>query len=178
MWEVVSLEATSKKNLYEGMFLIDSARAAADWDGIISVITKILEKARAEMVSIRKWDDRKLAYDVQGKSRGLYIICYFRVDGGKVQDIEKNVQLSEQIMRVLILNAEHLTTEDIEKDTPAIKAEKEEQNTVDDTPEKAESEQQEDKESEETEKIMETEPTPVEDIDESTETEPSVLKDD
>ena len=172
------MEATSKKNLYEGMFLIDSARAAADWDGIISVITKILETAKAEIVSIRKWDDRKLAYDIKGKSRGLYIICYFRADGGKIQDIEKNVQLSEQIMRVLILNAEHLTTEDIEKDTPAIKAEKEEQKTADVTPEKAEPEQQEDKEPEETEKIMESEPTMEEKIDESTESEPSVLKDD
>ena len=171
------MEATSKKNLYEGMFLIDSARAAADWDGIISVITKILERAKAEIISIRKWDDRKLAYDIRGKSRGLYIICYFRVDGGKIQDIEKNVQLSEQIMRVLILNAEHFTPEDIEKDTPAIKAEKEEQNTAVDTPEKAEPEQQEKEESEETEDVTETEPTAEEDTDESTESEPSVLKD-
>ena len=45
------MEATSKKNLYEGMFLIDSALAAADWDGIISVITKILKRAEAEMIS-------------------------------------------------------------------------------------------------------------------------------
>ena len=83
------MEATSKKNLYEGMFLIDSAQAAANWDGIISVITKILERAKAEIISIKKWDDRKLAYDIKGKSRGLYIICYFRVEGEKIQDIEK-----------------------------------------------------------------------------------------
>lgn len=170
------MEATSKKNLYEGMFLIDSARATADWDGIISVITKILERARAEIVSIRKWDDRKLAYDIKGKSRGLYIISYFRVDGGEIQDIEKNVQLSEQIIRVLILNAEHMTPEDIEKDTPAIKAEKEGQ-AASDMPEKAEHEQQEEEESEEMEDVTETEPTVEEDIDESTESEPSVLKD-
>ena len=171
------MEATSKKNLYEGMFLIDSARAAADWDGIISVITKILERAKAEIVSIRKWDDRKLAYDIKGKSRGLYIICYFRVDGGKIQDIEKNVQLSEKIMRVLILNAEHMTPEDIEKDTPAIKAEKEGQSTADVAPEKTESEEQENEEPEDTEDITETEPAVEEDIDESTESEPSVVKD-
>ena len=160
------MEATSKKNLYEGMFLIDSALAAADWDGIISVITKILKRAKAEIVSIRKWDDRKLAYDVQGKSRGLYIICYFRVDGGKIQDIEKNVQLSEQIMRVLILNAEHFTPEDIEKDTTAIKDEKEEQNTAVDTNEKDEPEQKEKEESEETEDVTETEQNAEEDNDE------------
>ena len=171
------MEATSKKNLYEGMFLIDSALATADWDGIISVITKILERAKAEIISIRKWDDRKLAYDIKGKSRGLYIICYFKVDGGKIQEIEKNVQLSEKIIRVLILNAEHMTPEDIEKDTPAIKAEKEGQSAAVDAPEKAESEQQENEGSEETEDITEAETDVDEDIDESTESEPSVIKD-
>ncbi|MBN1974401.1 MAG: 30S ribosomal protein S6 [Sedimentisphaerales bacterium] len=116
---------TVTKQLYEGMFLIDVARAGSDWDGIIATITKILEKSEAEIVSIRKWDDRKLAYNIKGQSRGVYILCYFRVDGRKMQEIEKSLRLSEQIMRILILNAELLTQEDIEKDTPALKAEKE-----------------------------------------------------
>ena len=76
-------------------------------------------------------------------------------------------------MRVLILNAEHMTPEDIEKDTPAMKAEKEGLTAAD----QIESEQQDNEESEETEDITETEPSVEEDIDESTESEPSVLKD-
>ena len=119
------METVAKKNLYEGMFLVDSAEAGTDWDGVVGTIRKMLEKAKAEIVSIRKWDDRRLAYDIRGVSRGTYIICYFRVDGQKVQDIEKSVQLSERIMRVLILNAEHMTAEEIEKDTPAARAEME-----------------------------------------------------
>jgi small subunit ribosomal protein S6 len=119
------LETVAKKKLYEGMFLVDSAEAGTDWDGVVGAIKKILERAKAEIVSIRKWDDRRLAYDIAGVSRGTYILCYFRTDGQKVQEIEKSVQLSERIMRVLILNAEHMTAEDIEKDTPATRAEKE-----------------------------------------------------
>lgn len=119
------METVAKKNLYEGMFLVDSAEAGVDWNGVIAGITKILDRAKAEVVSIRKWDDRRLAYDIRGVSRGTYILTYFRVDGQKVQDIEKAVQLSEKIMRVLILNAEGMSAEDIEKETPATKAEKE-----------------------------------------------------
>ncbi len=123
--EVISLETVAKHKLYEGMFLIDSSLAGSDWDGIIAAIRKILEKAEAEIVSIEKWDDRRLAYDIKGKSRGTYILSYFRVDGGRIQDIEKSVRLSEKIMRVLILSAERLSQDDIEKDTPATKLEKE-----------------------------------------------------
>ena len=119
------METVAKKNLYEGMFLVDSAEAATDWDGMIATITKMLEKAKAEIVSIKKWDDRRLAYDIRGVSRGTYILAYFRAEGQKVQEIEKSVQLSERIIRVLILNAEKMSAEDMAKETPAARAEKE-----------------------------------------------------
>lgn len=119
------METVVKNKLYEGMFLVDSALAGADWDGVIATIRTILEKAETEIVSIQKWDERKLAYEIKGKARGTYILCYFRANGERIRDIEKAVHLSEQIIRVLILSAERLKPEDIEKDTPAIKAEKE-----------------------------------------------------
>jgi small subunit ribosomal protein S6 len=116
---------TVTKQLYEGMFLVDVARASSDWDGIISTIRKILERDGAEIISMKKWDDRKLAYDIKGQSRGVYILSYFRVDGTKISEIENNIRLSEQIIRTLILNAEQMTQEDMDKETPAAKAEKE-----------------------------------------------------
>ena len=115
---------TAVKKLYEGMFLIDSTEAARDWDGIIDFITKILTKAEAEIVSVRKWDERPLAYQIRRCTRGTYILAYFRAGGQKIHEIERDVQLSERIMRVLILKADHLTEADIAKDTPATRAER------------------------------------------------------
>ena len=99
--------------LYEAMFLVDSAEATTDWDGVTATIKNILEKASAEIVSIRKWDDRKLAYEINGKGKGTYILCYFKAAGSKLRDIERDIQLSERIMRALILCAEHRQIEDI-----------------------------------------------------------------
>jgi len=123
------LETVAKTKLYEAMFLVDSGDAGSDWDGIIAAIKKMLKRAEVEVVSVRKWDDRRLAYDIRGKSRGTYILCYFRSDGQKNDEIEKAVQLSDRFIRVLILNADWMTEEDIEKDTPATKVEKESQRT-------------------------------------------------
>jgi small subunit ribosomal protein S6 len=105
------------------MFLIDPALAAQDWDGVNQTIRTILERAEAEIVSMRKWDERKLAYNIRGRTRGTYILCYFRAGGDKIQEIERDVRLSERIMRVLVLNAEHITQQDIEKATPAMRLE-------------------------------------------------------
>jgi len=137
------METVIKKKMYEAMFLVDSAQAS-DWDRIIATLETVLKKADGEVVSIRKWDDRKLAYEINGKARGTYILCYFRADGEKVREIEKAVQLSEQIMRVLILIAETMSQKDIEKETPAMKAEK--QKGAQGSAKKAEVEQLSDKE--------------------------------
>lgn len=103
------------KRLYEAMFLVDSV-TQADWDKTNMAIKKILEKAGAEIVSIKKWDERRLAYEINGRNRGTYILCYFHADGQKIRQIERDAQLSELVLRVLILGTEGRSKEDIERD--------------------------------------------------------------
>jgi len=104
------------KRLYEGMFLVDSALAAADWDGTLAVVENILKRADAEIVVLRKWDERRLAYDVDHKSRGTYILAYFKADTQRINGIEKDVQLNEKIMRVLVLTTEGRPQDMIDRD--------------------------------------------------------------
>ena len=116
--------STVTAKLYEGMFLVDSALAASDWQGVNDAITGILDRVGAEIVSVKKWDERKLAYDIRSKGRGTYILAYFRVDGPKVTEIERLASLSDQIIRVLILSGDVFEEGHMEKDTPAMAAEK------------------------------------------------------
>jgi small subunit ribosomal protein S6 len=104
------------------MFLVDSALAASDWQGVNDTIRSILEKVGAEIVSVNKWDERRLAYNIKGKSRGTYILVYFRVDGSQVAQIERAARLSEDIMRVLILSVEDLDERYLTKQSPATSA--------------------------------------------------------
>jgi small subunit ribosomal protein S6 len=112
--EVFKLE-TGVKKLYEAMFLIDSAEAAKDWDGIIDLITKMLNKIDAQIVLMKKWDERPLAYAIKRCTRGTYILSYFKADGRKITELERDVLLSERIMRALILRMDHITEDDVTK---------------------------------------------------------------
>jgi len=112
-----SLETVTKR-LYEAMFLVDSALAASEWKGVNDTIEQILAKADAEIVSMKKWDERRLTYDVDGKSRGTYILVYFRCDTDKITDIERAVRLSERIMRVLVLRTDRMSADGMNKQTP------------------------------------------------------------
>jgi small subunit ribosomal protein S6 len=98
------------------MFLVDSALATADWEGTLATVENILKRADAEVVSLRKWDERKLAYDIEHKSRGTYILSYFKADTQRISGIEKDVQLSEKIVRVLILTTEGRPQDMIDRD--------------------------------------------------------------
>ena len=49
---------------YEGMFLLDSGKFAADHEGTIAHLMEILDKAGAEIVAHRPWQDGKLAYEI------------------------------------------------------------------------------------------------------------------
>lgn len=166
----------AEKKLYEGMFLVDSGKAASDWDGVNAAINKILDRAEAEIVSMRKWDDRRLAYDIKRTSRGTYMLCYFKAEGQKIQGIEKDVQLSENVIRVLILSTEQMTKEDIERETPATKAEKDKEKSIAEQPQEAEvskpSDQQEEPAAEQARIVDEA--LAAEDVEQPVETEQAV----
>ena len=111
---------TVTKRLYEAMFLVDTAQATADWDQTVKAIETVLERAEADVLSVRKWDERRLEYPIKKTDRGTYFIAYFKAPTSSIVGLERDVQLSEIIMRVLVLRGDHLTAEDMQKDTPAM----------------------------------------------------------
>ncbi len=106
------------------MFLVDTAQATSDWDGTVKAIETVLERADADVLSVRKWDERRLAYPVKGKERGTYFLCYFKAPTDNIVGLERDVQLSEVLLRVMVLRGDHLTAEEMQKETPAMVAER------------------------------------------------------
>jgi small subunit ribosomal protein S6 len=95
---------------YEGMFLLGQAQAA-DLSGAIQHIQEIMARGHAEILAMRKWDERRLAYEIRGQKRGTYILLYFKAPGKDVAHIERDCNLSERVLRTLILRADHMTEE-------------------------------------------------------------------
>ena len=93
---------------YEGMFLVNAATAVEDWAGVMATIERVMERAEAEITRIEKWDERRLCYSVSGQKRGTYILCYFKSNPAAISKIERDVQLNETILRVLILRADQI----------------------------------------------------------------------
>ena len=88
---------------YEGMFLLDSSKVAVSWDESVKHVHDILTKHESEIVASRQWDERRLAYPVEGHKKGTYLLTYFKTDGSNLKEIVADCHLSDVILRELIL---------------------------------------------------------------------------
>lgn len=106
--------ATSKgrSSCYEGMFVIAQNRMAELSDAI-AFIRHALERNGAEILALRKWDERRFAFEIAKNKRGFYILTYFRCDPIAITPIDREFNLSELVLRHMILKADHLTEEEM-----------------------------------------------------------------
>src|SRR5207249_3411217 len=70
-------EEGPKLKQYEAMFLLP-AGASAELENTLTMLRGIIERHGGEVMVLKKWDERKLAYEIKRHKRGLYIIAYFR----------------------------------------------------------------------------------------------------
>ena len=110
---------------YEGMFVVDSAVSAKDFNAVRGHIHRILEKVGAEIQASDRWDERKLAYEIKSVKRGTYILSYFLLDPTVLTDLDRYLQLSDMVVRHLVQQREK-PIEPVRRTPEEIEAEREE----------------------------------------------------
>lgn len=88
---------------YEGMFLVDQETANKKWDEVIGHIRGTLEKYKAEILDLEKWQDLKLAYPIKKRRKGTYIVGHFNLAPNALAEIRHDFQLSEVVLRHIII---------------------------------------------------------------------------
>ena len=102
---------------YEGMFLLEAGQP--NFEEAVAPIHTIFTRNQVEVLHLKKWDERRLAYEIRGRRRGMYVLAYFKSDPDKITEIERDAQLDEHVLRILILQAEEVSAETMAAQTPA-----------------------------------------------------------
>jgi small subunit ribosomal protein S6 len=123
---------------YEAMFLLDSTKAAVSWDDTVKHVHDILAKHHSEIVASRQWDERRLAYSVDGHKKGTYLLTYFKTGAENLHDIVADCKLSDVILRELVLKvhpklADHLVNQAMTSN-PNVDAENAPEDELDERP--------------------------------------------
>lgn len=112
--------ATAPKSItrhYEGLFLFGTA-STSNVESATTLIRSFIEKHGGTVHVLKKWDDRKLAYEVKKQTRGLYLLSFFEAPTASVEAINREVNLNDEVLRCLITDAEHLSTAEVDKMEP------------------------------------------------------------
>lgn len=92
---------------YEGMFLLDNQAVREDWKAAKRLVTDTIAKHGGAVLTARRFDERKLAYPIQGKRRGTYLLVWFEQEGTAASHaLRREFDLSERVLRYLILKSE------------------------------------------------------------------------
>jgi small subunit ribosomal protein S6 len=102
---------------YEAMFLMGNQHTS-DVEASLKLCKALVEKHKGEILVAKKWDERKLTYEMGKTKRGLYIIIYFKAPRAEVAAFERDIKLSEDYLRVLVTTADHLTLEEMQAVEP------------------------------------------------------------
>lgn len=105
--------ATASKNIYEGLFLFPHG-VTSNLQGAADHVHSLLDRAEADVISFKKWDERRLAYEIKGNKRGVYFLAYFKAPAENMTGLERDCNLSDQLLRAMFLRADHVPTEMVE----------------------------------------------------------------
>lgn len=90
------------QRLYEAMFIVDSNKAKDNYGKFEQAVFTCVTRHGGEIVKAIQWDDRRLTYEIKKVRRGAYILVHFQAEGEAIPKIERQVRLSEDLLRVLI----------------------------------------------------------------------------
>jgi small subunit ribosomal protein S6 len=107
MAATTEINTPTKTNTYEAMFLLGPS--GADGEKAVALVRGMVEKHGGSILVIKKWDERKLAFEIGKQKRGTYVIAFFKAPAGSIKPLERDVLLSEDVLRVLVTRAEHLS---------------------------------------------------------------------
>ncbi len=91
---------------YESMLLVEPTVAAKEWSRVVEELDRIVKRNGATVLQMAKWGERKLAYPIRRSNRGTYVLAYFSAPEKSLGKIKSDLQLSEVVMRSLLLRHE------------------------------------------------------------------------
>ena len=84
---------------YESVWVMNGDLPDEDVKATVDKFTRILAGQEGILVSVEEWGRRKLAYKVQGTSRGFYVLVDYAGTPATVKELERNYRIDDRIIR-------------------------------------------------------------------------------
>ena len=93
-------------NQYEVMYVIDPALEDSARVELINRFSDLVKKNGGEVDRVDEWGKRRLAYAIQYKTEGYYVLMYIKAPAELPRELERNMQINDSILRYLTVRYE------------------------------------------------------------------------
>ena len=91
---------------YEACYIVDPALADADVQTIADRFKEVVEKNGGSVESAKKWEKRKLAYEIQDYTEANYVLMDFECDSQVPKELSRLMRISDDVIRHRIFATE------------------------------------------------------------------------
>ena len=97
-------------NKYEMMYIIDAALEDAPRKELIEKVSAQIAANGGVVEKVDEWGKRRLAYAINYKTEGYYVLVNFSAESEVPQELERLLQINEQVLRYLVIRLEEKHT--------------------------------------------------------------------
>lgn len=90
-------------NNYEVMFIIEAALEDDKKEAAVEMVKEVIA-ADGEVGKVDVWGMRKLAYPIQKKNEGYYVVIEFKANPELPKELDRRLKISDSIIRHIIIN--------------------------------------------------------------------------
>ena len=90
---------------YETIFIIDASLEEDSIKALTEKFTALISK-NGTLESVDEWGKRRLAYEIDDKSEGYYVLANFKADGDFPKELDRQFRITDGILRTIIIRKE------------------------------------------------------------------------
>lgn len=94
-------------NKYEAIYIIDAAMEEGARKELIAKFNEVITANGGTIDKVDEWGKRRLAYTIDYKNEGYYVLMHFSALPELPRELERNLQNNENILRYLVTKIEH-----------------------------------------------------------------------
>ena len=91
---------------YESLLLFHSVTTDEQAGGVVDRLKGLIEQGGGRVHRTENWGRRKLAYEVDGEKKGLYLLLSFEANGSGIPDLMRACELEESIIKHMTIALE------------------------------------------------------------------------
>ena len=91
---------------YELMFIINPTLEEEKKNTVVEMVQGIITDNGGEGSNVDVWGMRKLAYLIEKKSEGYYVVIEFKAGTDLPKELDRRLRISDNVLRHMIINKE------------------------------------------------------------------------